>query len=217
MLLRPFQKIECSKIRFEYNSNNLPITFIRTSKRSIPTIEKTIESLVSVGFNYPTIYEDTNNKGSFPAFVSCLRLILNKQNGWILLCEDDVIFCKSSFKIINTVSLSSNQIITLFCTAEQNTLLKFVGWNSVIGNFNGSLAYFVHTDSLKKIIDSNVFKNWTRSNRVDMAFCEACKELKIELIVPNPSLVQHIGEASTLSKSQKLDFRRMSFNFRQNF
>jgi hypothetical protein len=208
-------QIETSSYNFEKNEciNNNPQTLIRTCHRESPTLQRTIDSIKSVGFKEPIIFEDLERKGPFWSFCESSKLLIEKYEGWVLICEDDVIFCKSSFNILNTIAINKNQTLSLWCSAEQDMTLSSWGWNKSVGNFHGSLAYFVHTESLNKIINSSTFKYWKGRDRVDKNYCFACKEKGIEFFVHRPSLVQHIGEVSTLRPSTKLNYRRESSNF----
>lgn len=202
---------------FDDSVNNSPVALVRTCERKSPTLQKTIHSLISVGFKEPIIFEDLEKTGTFAPFKKSLYLILEKYNGWILLCEDDVIFCKSTYNILNSIVLSTTQTISLFCSHRQDSFLEFSGWNIAIGDFHGSQAYYVHTDAIKKIIESKRFNNWSRKDRVDKFWCEVCQEIGLDFIIPRPALAQHIGETSTINPSRVLDYSRISTNFSLDF
>ncbi len=215
-VLNSFQSFEFIP-QFDKSVNNEPIALVRTCERKSSTLGQTVDSLISVGFKEPIIFEDLEKSGSFISFKKSLYLILEKYNGWILLCEDDVIFCKSTYNILNNIVLSTTQTISLFCSHRQDTLLKFSGWNIAIGDFHGSQAYYVHTDAFKKIIESDRFNNWFRKDRVDKFWCEVCQEVGLDFIIPRPALAQHIGETSTINPNRVLNLSRISINFSIDF
>jgi hypothetical protein len=191
---------------------------IRTSERKIPTLNKTIESLSNAGVENPVIYEDSEKKGSFKPFINCLNDILLKHNGWCLLCEDDVLFCNSSIDILKNSQFTSMQTATLFCSGVQDVYLKHDGWNNYIHNdWHCSLAYFVHTDLIKRIIETKAIKEWIKTDRVDYVWCKACEELQVKIHVHRPSLVQHIGETSTFGEVRKLSPLTVSKNWTQDY
>lgn len=210
----PYQ-IETESYVFKKNEqvNNNPQPLIRTCNRETSTLQRTIDSMKSVGFKEPIIFDDSERNGPFWSFCESSKLLIENHKGWVLICEDDVIFCKSTFDILNNIEIEKNQTLSLWCSAEQDSYLNSWGWNKSVGNFHGSLAYFVHTETLEKIINSSTFKYWKRRDRVDKNYCFACKEKGFEFFVHRPSLVQHIGECSTLRPSAKLNYRRESANF----
>jgi len=216
LIPKPFQKIKCEKLDLLLNKERLnqPIALIKTCQRALPTLQATKSSLKSIGFKEIEVFYDSEMKGSIWAFKEASKNILSKYEGWLLLCEDDVIFSKSTYKILDKLEISINQTISLFITAEQDTLLKYWGWNKVVGDFHVSVAYYVHTDLLKKILNSKTLENWPQRDRFDKMWSLACQEIDCDFIMPRPSLAQHIGETSTINKFRVLDFRRVSFNFR---
>ena len=215
---RPIQ-VEGKKIELSVSEhiNNSPLTIIRTCKRSGSTLQKTIDSMLNVGFKNPIILEDTDLRGSFWSLKESIKIALKDYTGWVLLCEDDVIFCQSSYRMLNEILISTSQTISLFCTGLQDEFLEGDGWNSVTGELDGSLAYFVHTDTLKKIINTKTFREWSLRDRADKVYVDSCKEISVQVITHRPSLVQHIGEVSAINPHRILDFRRMSLNYKEDY
>ena len=194
------------------------LIIIRTCSRKTETLTRTIESMNSVGFEDPIILNDDRNLGSFWSFQESMKIATEKHTGWVMICEDDVLFCDSSKSIVDEIKIEKNQTISLFCTELQNQFLEGDGWNLIErGDLDGSLVYLAHTETLSKILNSKTFREWKLRDRADKAYTEACRELSLEIITHRPSLVQHIGETSTINPHRMLDFRRQSFNWRQSF
>jgi hypothetical protein len=194
------------------------LIIIRTCSRKTETLTRTIESMNSVGFEDPIILNDDRNLGSFWSFQESMKIATEKHTGWVMICEDDVLFCRSIKRILNEIKIEPFQTVSLFCTDLQNKFLEGDKWNLIkSGDLDGSLAYLVHTEALIKILNSRTFRSWKLRDRVDKAYTEACRELSIDFITHRPSLTQHIGETSTINPYRVLDFRRKSLNWRENF
>lgn len=196
---------------------------IRTSFRKHVTLDKTIDSMLSAGFQEPVVFAEPNansqadviwseQKGPFKSFVSmCEWLLYNCDAEWFLLCEDDVVFKEGAADLIRTYPLSQNQSLSLYVSCFQQARISArQGFKSVTGDLHGSLAYLIHRSSLEKILTSATFTTWGKTDRVDRAFSQASQECKIELVTHNPSLCQHIGETSTLNPQRKLTRGRVS-------
>jgi hypothetical protein len=191
---------------------------IRTCNRKESTLDETLQSLKNVGVDNPYIFIDSVMEGSFKPFVDSCNEVISKHHGWVLLCEDDVIFCKSAIEILKKTKFNLNQTASLWCSSKQSSFLRHKGWNKMVYlDWHGSLAYFIHTDNLRRIIDSKIFKNWNKKDRVDSAWVLACKSLGIEFLMHHPSLVQHIGLTSTIDNGRKLSSGRTSTNWSQDY
>lgn len=202
-------------------------TAVRVANRRSPTINGTIASLKTGGFEPPTIYAEPDapeidgtvirwheKKGAFRSFVAMCRDLLNGPDGWLLLCEDDVELKAGCADYLRTLNLTKEQAVSLYVSAAQDSLLAGDGLNVTRGDMHGSLAYFVHSSALRQIIDSKTVTNWKGDQRVDRAFCQAAEECGVQILCPRPALAQHTGLTSTLVRGRKLDVSRSSQNFR---
>jgi hypothetical protein len=216
-----FGPVQVKGIKIEIDQSDEekdPLVIVRTCSRKNPTLERTIESIKTVGFKDPIVLNDDRNFGSFWSFREAINVSIQKHTGWVLICEDDVLFCRSIKRILNEIKIEPNQTVSLFCTDLQNKFLEGDKWNLIkSGDLDGSLAYLVHTEALIKILNSRTFRSWKLRDRVDKAYTEACRELSIDFITHRPSLTQHIGETSTINPYRVLDFRRKSLNWKENF
>lgn len=200
-------------------------TAIRTAFRSDPTLEKTVQSMLDAGFQNPVVFAEPDSPDSelisvrwksqlkpFKSFVESSQWLLeNTSSQWFLLCEDDVIFREGAADLIRTYPMNSNQVLSLYVSSfQQGRVSRNEGFHAVTGDLHGSLAYLVHRESLVKILESRTFRTWPGPARVDRAFSQAATECGVELVTHNPSLVQHIGAASTLNSRRKLTHGRTS-------
>lgn len=199
-------------------------TAVRTSHREQPTLQRTIESMQAAGFQFPLVFAEPNSpdiedairwdqqKLPFRSFVGmCEWLLKNSNAHWFLLCEDDVIFADATADIIRSYPMKPEQSLSLYVSSfQQSRISDKAGFYAVSGDLHGSLAYLVHRDSLRKIMDSKTVTEWSRPDRVDRAYSQACTECGIELITHNPSLAQHTGETSTINRARKLTRGRLS-------
>jgi len=221
--LRGMDKIVANCVSFTETTQ--PIfrirTAIRTSYRREATLQRTIDSMQAGGFESPTIYADFNTPEigecvrwpeqykPFKSFVE-MSLHMLAEPGWMLLCEDDVIFRAGVADYLREQNLNPDQVVSLYMAQTQEAGLKGDGFGSVTGDVWGSLAYLIHSEALMRIINSETFANWSKTDRVDRAFNRACLELGIDLLCHRPALADHIGETSTLVTARHLDVRRTS-------
>tara|TARA_R110000824_G_scaffold134130_1_gene297049 strand:- start:637 stop:2481 length:1845 start_codon:yes stop_codon:yes gene_type:complete len=197
---------------------------IRTSYRKNPTLESTISSLASAGFQEPLIFSEPdspewNNETlrfdrqlkPFRSFIAtCEWLLENSKADWFLLCEDDVKFRAGAADLIRTYPISESQAMSLYVSTDQQKSVGGEGFAAVTGDLHGSLSYLVHKSTIKKVLSSNTFLKWPSKDRVDRAFSQATSEVSCELITHNPSLAQHIGDTSTINPMRKLSAGRLS-------
>lgn len=200
-------------------------TGVKTAFREERTLEKTIRSLESAGFEPPTVYADKNavdvptavqwteQLGAFRSFVLMCETMLVDYDGWMLLCEDDVEFRAGTADYLRTLNLTTDQTISLYVSAKQDTLLAGDGLTEITGDMHGSLAYLVHSSTLRQVIQSRTFREWTSDQRVDRAYCKAIAEVGAKLLCHRPALAQHIGLTSTLVPGRRLDAARTSHNY----
>ncbi len=201
-------------------------TAVRTSFREVRTLERTIASLESAGFEQPTVYADKNavdvsgaiqwadQLGAFRSFVRMSEHLLENHSGWLLICEDDVELKEGTADYLRTLNLVSDQVVSLYVSAKQDALLAGDGLTEIVGDMHGSLAYLIHSSTLKQVLNSQTFREWTSDQRVDRAFCKAVAEVDAKLLCPRPALAQHIGATSTLVAGRRLDAARTSHNYR---
>lgn len=208
-------------------------TAIRTAFRKEPTLDRTIESMLSGGFEYPIVFADHNTPaagqeqhwpdvefvraaeqlGPFRAFVAMSRRLLTEQPGWLMLCEDDVEFRDGVADFLREKNIAKHQVVSLYMSSVQDVAIEDDGFAAVTGDVWGSLAYLVHSETLAKILQTRAVTEWKLPDRVDRVFSMACKELRVDLLCHRPALAQHIGATSTLVAARRLDERRTSLNF----
>jgi len=139
--------------------------------------------------------------------------MLQDYTGWMLLCEDDVEFRAGAADYLRTLNITTDQTVSLYVSAKQDALLSGEGLTEISGDMHGSLAYLVHSSTLRQVIDSRTFREWNSDQRVDRAYCKAIAEIDGKLLCPRPAIAQHIGLTSTLVPGRKLDAARTSLNY----
>lgn len=199
------------------------VTAIRTSHREKPTLQSTIDSMRTGGFQPPIVFAEPNapeRKGNrvfasqllpFKSFATAAKhLVAEFPTDWILLCEDDVEFRDGAADFLREANITTNQIVSLYSAVVQTKGIMPAGFSHVTGDMWGSLAYLIHADTLRKIIDSQTFQTWPKPDRVDRAFCKAASEIGAELVFHTPALAQHTGATSTIAKHRTLTRGRTS-------
>lgn len=200
-------------------------TALRVAKRKTPAVYDTIASMIAAGFERPQVYAEPDapsvddeirwaeKKGAFKSFVDMSEDLLRGQSCWLLLCEDDVEFKAGCADFLRTLNITQDTIVSLYTSAKQDDLLAGDGLTEISGDMHGSLAYLIHAETLRKIIDSRTVRTWKYDQRVDRAVCQASTEVGAKLLCHRPALAQHTGAASALVPTRRLDASRMAENF----
>ena len=200
------------------------IPVIRTSRREIPTIDRTIASLADAGFERPMVYSEPNTDPNqyevkrfdrqlqpFLSFVTtCEDLLAKFPDEWFLICEDDVEFQTGAADRLRELPMATDMAFTLYMSQNQATAANADGFIAITGDAHGSLAYLIHSEGVRRIMASEVRHTWDGKSRVDRFVAAACEHVGVELVSRLPSLCQHIGQTSTINKARKLDRSRLS-------
>jgi hypothetical protein len=201
------------------------IPVIRTSRREIPTLDRTIASLADAGFERPIVYAEPNAQPNeyevkrfdrqlqpFLSFVTtCEDLLAKFPDEWFLICEDDVEFQAGAADRLRELPMATDMAFTLYMSQNQATAANADGFIAITGDAHGSLAYLIHSEGVRRIMASEVRHTWEGKSRVDRFVATACEQSGVPLVSRLPSLCQHIGETSTIHKARKLDRSRLSY------
>jgi hypothetical protein len=144
---------------------------------------------------------------------TCEWLLSNSTDQWFLLCEDDVEFTTGAADLIRTYAIGSLDVLSLYVSQAQQ---KQAGFSAIGGDLHGSLAYLIHRDMIRSVLDSPTFTTWAKDDRVDRAFSHAVQEIGGQLIVHTPSLAQHTGITSTINPGRNLTRARTSIAAEQH-
>ncbi|MEQ9407734.1 MAG: glycosyltransferase family A protein [Fuerstiella sp.] len=225
---RVFQaKVTSSRVR--WTETALPmvriVPAVRTAFRPQPTLDRTVQSLNTGGFERPLIFCEPDapphadefvrwpaQLKPFRSFVAmCESLLQQYPADWYLLCEDDVELQVGVADRLRELPLNPTQILTLYLSRNQQRQAEIDdGFVQVSGDVHGSLAYLVHATAVRQLLDSSTFKTWDLPDRVDRAVSKAVSEEQLQLVTHTPALAQHIGATSTINPGRGLNASRTS-------
>jgi hypothetical protein len=181
------------------------VTAIRTAKRDEPTLQGTTRSLIDAGFQLPIIFGEPDaehdcvrvrwqdRKGAFRGFIDHAKWLLRNTDGEVfLLCEDDVQFARGLADRLRQEKLGS-EVVTLF--KPRGLAVRGDGLQRVDA-VNGSLAVLMRRDTLRRLIETKVAREWPKRDCVDRFISRAAKEIGSTILSPSQSWVQHTGRTS---------------------
>lgn len=199
---------------------------VTTSPRSVPTLGWCLDSLIRAGWSSPRLFMDApvelaprhrnlpvslreTRVGAWPNFYLGLAELLMRdpEAAAFMMVQDDALFYdrQNLREILEDVLWLEGEVgaVSLYCSrvyaAEDD------GWHVLEGKwFWGALAFVFPRESAKRFVtDLKVMEHrWRRRNRgcanVDVVVGEWAARCGLKIYFPTPSLVQHIGEVSTL-------------------
>jgi len=196
-----------------------------TAPRRMPTIDTCLDSLIRAGWERPRLFVDTATTiatrhadlpltlrepviGAWPNYYLALAELLmrNPEADAYMLAEDDVIFSdrEDLRAYLQDVLWPSDSIgaVSLYCSSQYTR--PEPGWHRFDGRWVwGALAFIFSPESARRFLgDPLVLAHHSTENEglkdTDALIGVWSLERNLPLYFPTPSLVQHIGETSTL-------------------
>ena len=212
---------------------NLSVAVI-TAHREIPTLKYSIASLRKwfkeklYIYAEPAKYElsandfimevHKNKKGCFKNFDYALKQLLKKENDYILVVSDDVVYYREIDKIIKDVIETNLDGVYCLFANKGNVTSNTFGWNEINqgwNNWNG--LYLMNKKTAEMIVNSETYidhlENYAANKQIDACIGLCCKVLEIPMYFHNPSLSYTIGVTSTINHKGYID----GLNFAKNY
>ena len=194
---------------------------VTTAHRENPTLDKTLASLDAAGWPDVMIFDDGGSSGIATATVrnppagafsnwwlSLQAMVMaNPLADYYLISQDDAIYSTGAREYVEGLPLLDREcVLSLFCSARykyQETVEYRDGFA-----FAGAVSLLFTRPAAEKIVASGLGVSHRRRPRrsndaIDQAVGGWCKENGVPLYVQAPSLVQHIGDTSTLGHIEK--------------
>ena len=195
--------------RFAEQTQNSTIAVgITTCPRKEPTLHESWESITDAGFRVITI-EDKNRDGAWNTFRRGLaQLVASHPNASAyLMFQDDVKVAKNLAEYLPSILWPDDKtgIVSLYCSG----LYKFSenGLHQRNGTTWGALALCFTPLSARLFIKTTAMGN-KGDAVVDKRTSRWCKENGLSYWIHSPSLVQHTGKTSTISRLGMMRSRR---------
>lgn len=201
---------------------------VTTIPERAPIYKGTLESLASAGFPDPDIYVDgfakSQKVGAYGAWVlTAWELYLRHSfvDRYVLF-QDDLVACKGLKEYLERIPYPSHTYFNLYTSPANQALAPGVNcWYPSNQKGNGALALMFSREALVAVLGSTQLargpmnENSNRAKNVDGVIGRAMAASSYREYVSNPSLVQHMGEQSTIGNGgvrQASSFPGESFN-----
>jgi hypothetical protein len=199
---------------------------ITTSFRPIPTLDASLDSLIRAGWRYPRVFMDGEvplaprhrylpvtvrqpKVRAWPNFyLSLIELLMREPHAdAFLMIQDDALFCDypDVRRYLEQALWPDGKVgaISLYCSSVDTQPLR--GWHTFNGMWQwGAMAFVFSPESAKAFVsDPDVLAHrWCRLNdgcaNIDTEVGLWSQRAGRKVFYPTPSLVQHIGDVSTL-------------------
>ena len=166
-----------------------------------------------------SIYVNETRQGCFHNWhQAAWHLVEHTTTPWILLLQDDVIFTAKTFPLLAELLPQFDQpdigFVSLYTNRAMAPRVVRAGWGlanyAANRGYWGALATCWRRDSLRAALHTAALSQPERAHpegtptvmhrKIDVLIGRACAELSLKIYTPLPSLVDHIGERSTIGR-----------------
>lgn len=196
-----------------------------TAQRPIPTIERAYSSLRAAGFQETVhviaepgspipesvagdprarVLLNQQRQGCFKNWKHACRTLLKTGTQWILIVEDDAIWQRNAASVLRQQMQVRSNVRTGFISSYlsvRNLEKSFTdGWNETKAGWGlyGALALCMRRDAAEELLQARRFVNHPGPRQLDSIIGLTMLDLRRPSFVHLPSLVDHIGETSTI-------------------
>lgn len=173
---------------------------------------RTLWNLTDSGFgSVDTFIDDNPGVNQFYNYVRGLWWLYcsNPNVDRYIMFEDDIVLCKNVREYLEHTNVELTRgYWNLYCAPENYDTLNYRGsmpgsWYRSDQRGRGALALMFSNEGLRTLLSSKILVNHPRDAHngrfcVDRIICEAMNKEGWKELVHNPSLVQHVGEHSTI-------------------
>jgi len=186
---------------------------VTTALRPKSTLEKTLASLRSAGWNKYRIFDDKTLSGVMPNWLCAVRNLLSDGPDAIFICQDDVLFCNDLRQYLEkTIWPADNALIcspyTPHCHQTNST-----GWHEVAAGWHlvGALAWAMPARLAQAVLDG--LEQIKETRHIDAHVGKWAKENGKSVWYHTPSLAQHIGLGNSALGDNSLAVNRYATDF----
>lgn len=197
-----------------------------TAPRRLPTLPRALTSLREAGFHEDVhvfaepgtfeqlprpiderayVHENVAMRGCFGNWRHALEQLLSSTDArWLLIVQDDTIWFPGSANVLRDERLSRQELPTGFLspyvTGKDVSETFGDGWNESCAGwlFWGALAFCLKRSVAEDLLQHPRFRRHQGTQQVDAVVAASMLDLGLPSFVHIPSLVDHIGETSTL-------------------
>lgn len=187
---------------------NLAVGITSTYQRMENLLAETRASIERAGFVYYEIFIDDRLTPFGNWIVGLWRLrILHPRATRYLMLQDDLLACGGLRKYLERMKLPFRGYLNLY-TAEENepTETRQRTWHKAKHHGVGAVALMFDSVAVTKLLSSKRVATWNQSSGgrkgIDYVVSTAMKDVGYVEYVHSPSLVQHVGDHSTLGEER---------------
>ncbi len=184
---------------------------ITTCERKEPTLQASLESIRAAGFENPMVVEDAQHRGSWNTFRMTLATMIAK---WpsadaFLIFQDDVNVSTNTRDYLHRVLWPDDKntgVCSLYCSGIYSPSIT-TGWERHHTETYGALA-LCFTPSSARLFIAQTLPGQQGEARVDLKVGRWCRSAGLSYWIHVPSLVEHTGVTSTISRLKMMRSRR---------
>jgi hypothetical protein len=197
-----------------------------TAPRRLPTLPRALTSLREAGFREDVhvfaepgtfdplsslddertlVHVNVATRGCFDNWKYALEYLLSRTDArWLLIVQDDALWFPGSADVLRDEMSSRQELPTGFLspyvTAKDVPETFVDGWNEIWAGwlFWGALAFCMKHSAAEDLLQHPRFMGHQGTQQVDAVVAASMLDLGLPSFVHVPSLVDHIGETSTL-------------------
>jgi hypothetical protein len=151
------------------------------------------------------LHMNTFRRGCFANWSSAIQYLLSSTTAqWLLIVQDDAIWFPGSADILR-IQMAARQeqrtgFLSPYVTAKDVADTFVDGWNEYRGGWNlwGAIALCMKRDAAEDLLRHSRFVQHQGTQQVDAVVAASMLDLGYPSYVHVPSLVDHVGETSTI-------------------
>jgi len=203
---------------------------VTTAQRRADYLTRTLASLRAAGWERPTVFAEPGSNvpsnpavcrvvirewtlGIFHNWRQSLIDLLDESADAVLLCQDDVVFCR---KVRDRIEhdlwpTPRTGCVSVYCGSLRATGRGMTRIDEM--NIWGACALVFPRSVAERLLNHRVTRTWGSSRKVDVLVGTVLRALKLEMWAYTPSLAQHIGLLSTQAGWGNATEKRMACDF----
>ena len=218
---------------------------VTTAPRKVPTLNRCLQSLVQAGWRSHRLFiEPSLDDESFvdQHFCSLRSATLGVFPNWYLglselymrsphadaylMCQDDALFAREVKPYLEATLWPTSRVgvVSLYCPTHEH-IENFAGFHEIKRGSAawGAVAYVFSNPGIRNLLSDQTVLNHRHHGpsaglrNIDPVVGSWCQRSKLPYFVHVPSLVQHIGETSTIKEAGSLSGNRVAIDFDPGF
>lgn len=188
---------------------------VTTAKRPVSYVDSTLASLSHAGFTNPrivsdgpynagcSVYGSIVSVGIVPTYRRALAVLLSAPTNFLIVFQDDITVSNGLYSWLINQNLQGDRIYSLYTSGSHDGA---DGWNEfdMVSTPENPYPWNKSIGSCGMVFPRKIAEQFIsgkpplHTNRLGAVIGGFCQKNDIPLMMHSPSLIQHIGEKSTL-------------------